>query len=162
MLGDCVTCWRCAGGRGRGRGGGRKPAGMSSIRAKTAQLMTTNPNAFFFRCARRPPCASLANAGLVLILWGGRPRGDAAALRRSPASACGIGRSHLAPAHALPPARRHVAPHLSQSKGVWTQEERDKFLSTARQWGIGDQWGLFASHIGTVRVLACTCSLIQS
>jgi Myb-like DNA-binding domain len=42
---------------------------------------------------------------------------------------------------------RHVAPHQRQAQGEWTQEERDKFMEVVRVWGVGDSWGLFASHI---------------
>lgn len=30
---------------------------------------------------------------------------------------------------------------------MWTEEEHQLFLQTARQHGVGDKWGLFASHI---------------
>ena len=42
---------------------------------------------------------------------------------------------------------RHVAPHQHQAQGEWTQEEQDKFMQVVREWGVGDNWGLFASHI---------------
>ncbi|KAF8063736.1 hypothetical protein HT031_003593 [Scenedesmus sp. PABB004] len=44
---------------------------------------------------------------------------------------------------------RHVAPHCTQAQGEWTEEEHELFLDTARKHGVGDKWGLFASHIGT-------------
>lgn len=34
-----------------------------------------------------------------------------------------------------------------QAQGEWTEEEHELFLSTARDNGVGDKWGLFASHI---------------
>jgi len=42
---------------------------------------------------------------------------------------------------------RHVAPHQRQAQGEWTREEHDKFMEVVREWGVGDNWGLFASHI---------------
>ena len=42
---------------------------------------------------------------------------------------------------------RHVAPHEKQAQGEWSQEEQDRFMDVVRQWGVGDNWGLFASHI---------------
>ncbi|KAG7670971.1 hypothetical protein KSW81_004398 [Nannochloris sp. 'desiccata'] len=42
---------------------------------------------------------------------------------------------------------RHVAPHQRQAQGEWTQEEHKKFMEVVREWGVGDNWGLFASHI---------------
>mmetsp|Transcript_33203 Transcript_33203/g.73397 ORF Transcript_33203/g.73397 Transcript_33203/m.73397 type:complete len:279 (-) Transcript_33203:146-982(-) len=42
---------------------------------------------------------------------------------------------------------RHVAPHEKQAMGQWTQEEHELFVTTARKYGVGDSWGLFASHI---------------
>ncbi|KXZ52316.1 hypothetical protein GPECTOR_10g948 [Gonium pectorale] len=42
---------------------------------------------------------------------------------------------------------RHVAPGNAQAQGEWTQEEHELFLATARKWGVGDKWGLFASYI---------------
>lgn len=42
---------------------------------------------------------------------------------------------------------RHVAPDQQQSQGEWTEEEHEAFLNVVRQWGAGNKWGLFASHI---------------
>ncbi|GFR43213.1 hypothetical protein Agub_g4256, partial [Astrephomene gubernaculifera] len=42
---------------------------------------------------------------------------------------------------------RHTAPGLDQAQGEWTQEEHDLFVATARKYGVGDKWGLFASYI---------------
>ena len=42
---------------------------------------------------------------------------------------------------------RHVAPDQEQAQGEWSAEEHELFLKVARQWGCGDKWGLFASHI---------------
>ncbi len=42
---------------------------------------------------------------------------------------------------------RHVAPNQRQAQGEWTQEEHEKFMAVVREWGVGDNWGLFASHI---------------
>lgn len=42
---------------------------------------------------------------------------------------------------------RHVAPDEQQAQGEWSAEEHELFLKVARQWGSGDRWGLFASHI---------------
>mmetsp|Transcript_2890 Transcript_2890/g.7014 ORF Transcript_2890/g.7014 Transcript_2890/m.7014 type:complete len:278 (+) Transcript_2890:40-873(+) len=42
---------------------------------------------------------------------------------------------------------RHVAPHESQRQGEWTEEEHNLFLETARKYGVGDKWGLFASYV---------------
>lgn len=44
---------------------------------------------------------------------------------------------------------RLVAPGQLQAQGQWTQEEHDAFMKTAREHGVGDNWGLFASYIGT-------------
>ena len=35
----------------------------------------------------------------------------------------------------------------AQAQGDWTEEEHELFLKTARAFGVGDKWGLFASHI---------------
>ncbi|KAG0239311.1 hypothetical protein BGW41_007796 [Actinomortierella wolfii] len=42
---------------------------------------------------------------------------------------------------------RHNEPGEDQWTGDWTPEERELFLEVARQYGCGDKWGLFASHI---------------
>ena len=42
---------------------------------------------------------------------------------------------------------RHVAPHQCQAQGEWTGEEKEAFMGVVREWGVGDNWGLFASHI---------------
>lgn len=42
---------------------------------------------------------------------------------------------------------RHVAPNQHQAQGEWSQQEQDKFMEVVRKWGVGDNWGLFASHI---------------
>ncbi|KAL4448427.1 hypothetical protein ABPG75_005646 [Micractinium tetrahymenae] len=42
---------------------------------------------------------------------------------------------------------RHVAPHEQQAQGEWTEEEHRLFVETARAHGVGDKWGLFASHL---------------
>ncbi|KAK9914797.1 hypothetical protein WJX75_000675 [Coccomyxa subellipsoidea] len=42
---------------------------------------------------------------------------------------------------------RHVAPDQEQAQGDWTAEEHELFLETAKAHGVGDKWGLFASHI---------------
>ncbi|GIL64773.1 hypothetical protein Vafri_18650 [Volvox africanus] len=42
---------------------------------------------------------------------------------------------------------RHTAPGEAQAQGEWTQEEHDLFVETAKKYGIGDKWGLFASYI---------------
>lgn len=35
----------------------------------------------------------------------------------------------------------------TQAQGEWTEEEHQLFLQTARQHGVGDKWGLFATYI---------------
>ncbi|KAG2426374.1 hypothetical protein HYH02_014802 [Chlamydomonas schloesseri] len=42
---------------------------------------------------------------------------------------------------------RHTAPGQPQAQGEWTAEEHDLFVATARKYGVGDKWGLFASYI---------------
>jgi hypothetical protein len=42
---------------------------------------------------------------------------------------------------------RHTEPGMAQWTGDWSQEEQDLFLETVRQYGCGDKWGFFASHI---------------
>ncbi|PSC70396.1 transcription factor [Micractinium conductrix] len=42
---------------------------------------------------------------------------------------------------------RHVAPHEQQAQGEWIEEEHQAFVETARAHGVGDKWGLFASHL---------------
>ena len=34
-----------------------------------------------------------------------------------------------------------------QASGEWTAEEHELFMATAHAHGVGDRWGLFASHI---------------
>ena len=34
-----------------------------------------------------------------------------------------------------------------QAQGEWTEEEHALFVATARQHGVGDKWGLFASYL---------------
>ncbi|KAF9996882.1 hypothetical protein BGZ80_007150, partial [Entomortierella chlamydospora] len=42
---------------------------------------------------------------------------------------------------------RHNEPGQEQWTGDWTEEEGELFLRVAREFGCGDKWGLFASHI---------------
>ncbi len=35
----------------------------------------------------------------------------------------------------------------AQAMGDWTEEEHELFMRTAQEHGVGDKWGLFASHI---------------
>jgi hypothetical protein len=42
---------------------------------------------------------------------------------------------------------RHCAPGVVQHMGDWTDEEHALFLSTAREFGCGDKWGLFSTYI---------------
>ncbi|KAF9285066.1 hypothetical protein BGZ68_004161 [Mortierella alpina] len=42
---------------------------------------------------------------------------------------------------------RHNEPGQEQWTGDWTESERELFLQVAREYGCGDKWGLFASHI---------------
>ena len=42
---------------------------------------------------------------------------------------------------------RHVAPNKQQAQGEWSAEEQGVFMEVVRQFGVGDNWGLFASHI---------------
>ncbi|KAF9351625.1 hypothetical protein BGX34_000453 [Mortierella sp. NVP85] len=42
---------------------------------------------------------------------------------------------------------RHNEPGQAQWTGDWTPEEGKLFLEVAREFGCGDKWGLFASHI---------------
>ncbi|KAF9586767.1 hypothetical protein BGW38_000018 [Lunasporangiospora selenospora] len=42
---------------------------------------------------------------------------------------------------------RHNEPGEEQWTGDWTASERDLFLKVTREFGCGDKWGLFASHI---------------
>lgn len=34
-----------------------------------------------------------------------------------------------------------------QAQGEWTEDEHRLFVETARAHGVGDKWGLFASHL---------------
>jgi hypothetical protein len=34
-----------------------------------------------------------------------------------------------------------------QAQGEWSEEEHQLFLATAAAHGVGDKWGLFASHL---------------
>ena len=42
---------------------------------------------------------------------------------------------------------RHVVPGGAQATGEWTDGEHATFLRVARAHGVGDKWGLFASHL---------------
>ena len=42
---------------------------------------------------------------------------------------------------------RHCRPGVAQRDGEWTDEEVQKFVQVAKEYGCGDKWGLFASHI---------------
>ncbi|KAJ2314198.1 hypothetical protein IWW54_001053 [Coemansia sp. RSA 2705] len=42
---------------------------------------------------------------------------------------------------------RHTEPGVEQWTGDWTEDERQVFLAVARQFGCGDKWGLFSTHI---------------
>ncbi|KAI8144255.1 hypothetical protein BJV82DRAFT_608872 [Fennellomyces sp. T-0311] len=42
---------------------------------------------------------------------------------------------------------RHTEPGVEQWTTEWTPEEKTLFLETARKYGCGDKWGLFASYI---------------
>lgn len=41
--------------------------------------------------------------------------------------------------------------------GDWTEEEHDLFMRTAKEHGVGDKWGLFASHIPQRVGYQCSC-----
>ena len=81
-----------------------KVRGWSSIRAKSAKMLRTNPNAYFYR---------------------------------------------------------HVAPDKHQAQGEWTEEEDALFMEIARREGVGDRWGLFASHIGSRVGYQCSAYYAQ-
>ena len=36
---------------------------------------------------------------------------------------------------------------MVQAQGEWTEEEHEAFVATAREHGVGDKWGLFASYL---------------
>jgi hypothetical protein len=36
---------------------------------------------------------------------------------------------------------------VSQAFGDWSEDEHKLFLETAKKYGVGDKWGLFASYI---------------
>ncbi|KAJ2746798.1 hypothetical protein GGI20_001029 [Coemansia sp. BCRC 34301] len=42
---------------------------------------------------------------------------------------------------------RHTEPGTEQWTGDWTEEERLAFLQVAKEYGCGDKWGLFSTHI---------------
>jgi Myb-like DNA-binding domain len=42
---------------------------------------------------------------------------------------------------------RHNAPDYEQWTGDWTVEETALFLRVAQEFGCGDRWGLFSSHV---------------
>ncbi|KAJ2081354.1 hypothetical protein H4R24_002412 [Coemansia sp. RSA 988] len=42
---------------------------------------------------------------------------------------------------------RHTEPGVEQWTGDWTNEERDIFLTVAKEFGCGDKWGLFSTYI---------------
>ncbi|DBA79207.1 TPA: hypothetical protein ACH3X1_009025 [Trebouxia sp. C0004] len=42
---------------------------------------------------------------------------------------------------------RNVAPGEVQAFGDWSEDEHKLFLETAKKYGVGDKWGLFASNI---------------
>ncbi|KAJ2401802.1 hypothetical protein GGI23_001155 [Coemansia sp. RSA 2559] len=42
---------------------------------------------------------------------------------------------------------RHTEPGVEQWTGDWTNEERDVFIRVAREFGCGDKWGLFSTHL---------------
>lgn len=42
---------------------------------------------------------------------------------------------------------RHVEQGQQQAHNEWTEEEHQAFLETARQFGVGDRWGLFSTFV---------------
>jgi hypothetical protein len=42
---------------------------------------------------------------------------------------------------------RHVEKGVEQWLGDWREDEIETFLTVAREFGCGDKWGLFSSHI---------------
>ncbi|XRB01153.1 Myb-like domain-containing protein [Pycnococcus provasolii] len=42
---------------------------------------------------------------------------------------------------------RHVRPGDVQKDGEWEEDEIQRFVEVAKQYGCGDKWGLFASHL---------------
>ncbi|KAL0053359.1 hypothetical protein WJX82_004719 [Trebouxia sp. C0006] len=42
---------------------------------------------------------------------------------------------------------RNVVPGEVQAFGDWSEDEHKLFLDTAKKYGVGDKWGLFASYI---------------
>ncbi|GLC71129.1 hypothetical protein PLESTF_001077600 [Pleodorina starrii] len=56
---------------------------------------------------------------------------------------------------------RHTAPDQSQATGEWTAEEHGLFVATARKYGVGDKWGLFASYIPNRVGYQCSAYYVQ-
>jgi len=42
---------------------------------------------------------------------------------------------------------RHLEPGLKQNIGDWDDNEKERFLKIAKQYGCGDKWGIFSSYI---------------
>jgi hypothetical protein len=119
--------------------------GWSEAKAFAATMLRKNPNTYFYRHVaphetqvwfnRHPSalCAKMLTRqsadDWLLLSWGDLPI----------TAAC-------------------VLPVCLQAQGEWTQEEHELFMSTAKQHGVGDKWGLFSSYIPQVSAsLALIC-----
>lgn len=88
--------------------------------------------------------------GIALTEDGAPPPGAAAcAMSGRPKGWSGARANAYAQRHKNPNAYfyRHVAPDQQQAQGEWSQEEHELFMRTAREHGVGDRWGLFASYV---------------
>lgn len=131
--------------------------GWSDARAFAATQLQKNPNAYFYRhVAPHEQQVVGSGAGAAQAQRCGRPLCSCWVLRviaaystegeRSECSVLCLLCQNVLLLQPLP-ALAAPAPSVPQAQGEWTEEEHALFLATARANGVGDKWGLFASHI---------------
>jgi hypothetical protein len=127
-----------------------KGRGWSDARAFSHTQLQKNPNAYFYRhvvpheqqvMGRQPGRRWVACLGACRVWRGEQGNGilcfPAVTLpqQQSLAVSCCL------------PSSLACLPCPLQAQGEWTEEEHEAFVATAREHGVGDKWGLFASYL---------------
>lgn len=121
----------------------QRARGWSDARAFSHTQLVKNPNAYFYRHVA--PHEQQVG-GVPRPSFNGAHAPRAAVVCPSIAKASGFSprRLRLEQPCLNPRVRRPLPP---QAQGEWIEEEHQAFVETARAHGVGDKWGLFASHL---------------